>query len=266
MAHHAGRTLACRPSTSRTAPSSDLLAHVAERQARHRAGDRGPTTFSPSAQLGVPARAHGRPRARAPRAAGSPARGSAAARSAPGRGSSPCVNETARSTRPASAGRTRSSISRPKRGVPASIRRRSSSSTSPSALVRVEHLAGRHAVVARRDALALAEHDRRRVLLGLDLALRREAGAQQLRAHDLAELGLGQEQEVVVAATQDDERRDHARLRGQQQRLAALSGGERRDLVRDHALEEVGRVRAGDADERARPAVGACRTGASPRI
>src|SRR5581483_4428134 len=61
----------------------------------------------------------------------------------------------------------------------------------------VEHLHRRTAVVAIRDAVALApEHDRRDVLLRLDLALRSEAHAEELRAQHLAELGLRQEQHV----------------------------------------------------------------------
>ena len=59
----------------------------------------------------------------------------------------------------------------------------------------------------------LAEDDRRGVLLELDLAAsRRCASASGEREHGVAELGLGQEQEVVLAAAPDDERRDHARL------------------------------------------------------
>ena len=46
--------------------------------------------------------------------------------------------------------------------------------------------------------LAVAEDDRRRVLLGLDLALGREPRAQERRAHRLAEPRLGEQQEVVV--------------------------------------------------------------------
>ena len=112
----------------------------------------------------------------------------------------------------------------------------------------VEHLRGRLAVVARRNPLA-AEDDVRGVLLRLDLGLRREAGAEQLGPDALAELGLGQEQEVLVPAPQHDERRDHARLRGQQQRLARLAGPERGDVVREHPVEVLLGAGAGDADE-----------------
>ena len=59
-----------------------------------------------------------------------------------------------------------------------------------------------------RQPLGVAEDEQRRVLLELDLALRREARAQQLRPHDLAELRLGQEQEVLRAAAPDAQRRD----------------------------------------------------------
>jgi hypothetical protein len=91
------------------------------------------------------------------------------------------------------------------------------------------------------------------VLLRLDLRPRREAHAEQLGAHALAELGLGEQQEVVVGASQDAKRGDHARLRRQQQRLAARPCGERLDVVREHPLEVVRRVRACDADERSGP-------------
>jgi hypothetical protein len=87
------------------------------------------------------------------------------------------------------------------------------------------------------------------VLLGLDLGLRREAHAHEFRAHALAELRFGEHQEVVVRATQHPQGRDDARLRGQQQRLAALADLERLDVVRDHALEVVGGVGTGDANE-----------------
>ena len=60
--------------------------------------------------------------------------------------------------------------------------------------------------------------------------------------------GSVRSEEVVVAAPPDDERRDHARLRGQQQRRARLAGRERLDVVRDHPLQVVGRVRPRDAE------------------
>ena len=87
------------------------------------------------------------------------------------------------------------------------------------------------------------------MLLRLDLALGAQAHPRELRAHDVAESRLGQEQEVVLCAAQHDERRDHARLGGEQQRRARVAGRERLDVVRDHALQVVGRVRPGDANE-----------------
>ena len=71
-------------------------------------------------------------------------------------------------------------------------------------------------------------------------------------ANDLAELGLGQEQEVVLAAAPDEERRDHAALRRQDQRLARLG---REDVVRDDPLQQVGGVGPLDPDVGARPDV-----------
>ncbi len=92
----------------------------------------------------------------------------------------------------------------------------------------------------------------RDVLLGLDLALRREAHAEQSRAHALAGAGLGQEQEVFDVPSQHDDRRDHARLRRQQQRLARIADRELLDVVREHRLEECLRTRAAHGHEVAR--------------
>ena len=75
------------------------------------------------------------------------------------------------------------------------------------------------------------------VLLELDLGLRREAGAEQLGPDALAELGLGQEQEVLVPAPQHDERRDHARLR----RSAAAPRTTRRARARRRRSRASGR-------------------------
>ncbi len=61
------------------------------------------------------------------------------------------------------------------------------------------------------------------MLLRLDLAARPQAHARKQRSHGLAELGLRQEQEVLVAAAPHYERRDHTSLRGQQQRRAPLA-------------------------------------------
>ena len=46
--------------------------------------------------------------------------------------------------------------------------------------------------------------------------LRGEPRAEELLAHDRAELGLGQEEEVGLRAAQNAERRDHAGLRREQ--------------------------------------------------
>ena len=116
----------------------------------------------------------------------------------------------------------------------------------------VEHLDGGHAVVASRNPLGVAEDDRRGVLLRLDLALGGDPHPGQVRAHRLAELGLGEEQEVVLAAAPDEERRDHAGLRRQQQRLAASAG---EHVVRHHPLEEVRAPRALHAHVGARTGV-----------
>jgi hypothetical protein len=95
---------------------------------------------------------------------------------------------------------------------------------------------------------ARAQDDDGPVLLRLDRALRREAGAQELANEPLAGKGLGQEQEVVLPAAHDDERRDDPRLRRQEQRRARLPGCERLDVVRDHAVEVRGRVRPSHGD------------------
>jgi hypothetical protein len=87
------------------------------------------------------------------------------------------------------------------------------------------------------------------VVLRLDVDLRREAGACELRAHDVAELGLRQHEEVVARAADDPERRDDPRLRRQQQRVAVLVRG---DVVRDHPLQEVLRVGPRHAEVRTR--------------
>src|SRR5205085_3634472 len=97
-----------------------------------------------------------------------------------------------------------------------------------------------------------AEDEPRIVFLRLDLRLRREAEAQQLVPDALAELGFGEDEVVVLIAPQHAERRDHARLRGQQQRVAGLTDRERLDVVRDHPLQVLARIGTGDANERAR--------------
>jgi hypothetical protein len=87
------------------------------------------------------------------------------------------------------------------------------------------------------------------VLLGFDLDLRREPGAKQCRPHRLAQAGLGEQEEVIGRTAHDDDWRDHAGLRRQEQRLA----GSECDVVREHALQEVLCVGACNANELARP-------------
>ena len=90
------------------------------------------------------------------------------------------------------------------------------------------------------------------MLLRLDLRLRREAHAYELALDRVAELRFRREQEVVFRATEHAQRRDHPRLRREQQRVARTAGLERLDVVRDHALQVVGGVRSRDAEERPR--------------
>jgi len=90
------------------------------------------------------------------------------------------------------------------------------------------------------------------VLLDRDLALRREAGADEGRAQGVPEARRRQEQEVVRIAPVDDERSDHPGLRRQEQCVTRVAGIEPLHVVRDHRLE-VGRgVRASHAHEVAR--------------
>jgi hypothetical protein len=116
----------------------------------------------------------------------------------------------------------------------------------------VEHLDRRNSVVGGGNPVGTAEDDRRGVLLGLDLALGGEAHPRHVSANGLAELGLGQEQEVVFAAPPHEKRRDHAALRRQDQRLAGLA---LEHVVRDDPLQEIGGVGPADPDEGARPDV-----------
>jgi hypothetical protein len=84
------------------------------------------------------------------------------------------------------------------------------------------------------------------VRLDLDLALRREPGAQQRRGNRLRQLGLGEQQERLGPFAHHAQRRDDAALRRQQQGLAGLTRLERHDLVGDHPLEKVDRLGARD--------------------
>ncbi len=99
----------------------------------------------------------------------------------------------------------------------------------------------------RRDPVP-AEDECRRVLLELDLALRTQAHPHEQRAHRLAELRLREQQEVLLAAAPHDERSDDPRLRGQQQRGACLADLQGLDVIRDHPLQVVARVRSRNAE------------------
>ena len=116
----------------------------------------------------------------------------------------------------------------------------------------VEHLDRRHPVVGIRDPVRLAEDDRGRVLLDLDVALGREAGAEKRGAHSFAEARLGQQEKVLHAAPPHGQRRDHARLRREEQRFARVADRELLDVVRDHRLEVRLGIRPPHADEVAR--------------
>jgi hypothetical protein len=112
----------------------------------------------------------------------------------------------------------------------------------------VQDLDGGDAVLVVRDAFALAEDEHGRVRFRLELDLGREAHAEQRRAHDVPEPFLGQQEIVLLATLHDDQRSDHPGLRRQQQR------GARRllDVVRDHSLEEILRIRSADGNVLAR--------------
>src|SRR5262249_59339811 len=76
---------------------------------------------------------------------------------------------------------------------------------------RVEHLPGRPAIVGRRNSVTRAEYDYGVVLLGLDLALRSEARADERCLQTTAQSRLREEEEVVDAAPEHDERGADAR-------------------------------------------------------
>src|SRR5262249_10699270 len=90
----------------------------------------------------------------------------------------------------------------------------------PSA--RGEHLA-RAGPVGDEAFVGTTEDEQRLVFLRVDLAPCSEAEAQELRAYPVAEPRLRENEEVHVAAAPHDERRDHARLRRQQQRRTRLA-------------------------------------------
>ena len=92
------------------------------------------------------------------------------------------------------------------------------------------------------------EHENGIVRLGLDLHLGREANAAQLAGEPLPQPGLGREQVVVDLPAQHDHRCDHAGLRCEQERLTGLAEIDRH-VLREHALQKLLGVRAGDTHE-----------------
>ena len=94
------------------------------------------------------------------------------------------------------------------------------------------------------------------MLLRLDLALGGEPPAQQGPAHRIAELGLGEKQEVVLAAPPDAQRSDQPPLRREQEGVDEIVA---RHVVRQEPLQEILRVRPGDAHVRARAEGDPCR-------
>ena len=118
---------------------------------------------------------------------------------------------------------------------------------------RAEHLDCPLAVLVRRNpAFGRPEDDEGLVLDLLDLALRGEAHPRELARDDLAQLRLGQQEEVVLLAPGNPHGRDQPRLRRQQQRVTGAADRNRRDAVREHALQVVLRLGAGHAHVRAR--------------
>jgi hypothetical protein len=79
-------------------------------------------------------------------------------------------------------------------------------------------LAGPNYVLWHRHA-----HLHKDVLLRLDLAARSKAHPREERSHGLAELGLGQHEEVVVPPAPHDDGCDHARLRGEKERRTGVA-------------------------------------------
>ena len=154
----------------------------------------------------------------------------------------------ARSSSPASAGSTRSSISRPQRGVPARIRIRSSSS-SPTAAppwLGVEQLDRRDAVVGVRDAPSACRRARR----WRRAARARSCSGGEARAQKRRLRALPPSSGSVSSRKSSAPRRSTtsgAITRAFAVRSSAshaLADTERLDVVRDHALQVVGGIRA----------------------
>ena len=164
----------------------------------------------------------------------------------------------ARSSRPASAGSTRSSISRPEARRPRTDAQELELVVVRSSARRrvVEHLDRRHAVVGSRNAARSRRGRRSTSCCSCSIshfaANRERTSVDRTRSPSS---GSVRRRKSSAPRRQDDERRDHPRLRGEEQRLARVADPERLDVVREHALE-VGRgVRAAHADERPRAGV-----------
>jgi len=102
--------------------------------------------------------------------------------------------------------------------------------------------------VIRRSGRRLSEHEHGVVWFRLDLDLGCESEVPELGDEPLGETAVGGEEVVVDSPAKHGHGRDHAGLRGEQQRLAGLTGVDG-DVLRQHPLQEVLRVRPDDADE-----------------
>jgi len=85
--------------------------------------------------------------------------------------------------------------------------------------------------------------------LARDLAPHREPGAKKRGTDALTEALLRQEQEVVHASPQHDQRSDDASLRREEKGLARVADGQRLDVVRNHRLQVWLRVGTRHPDE-----------------
>ena len=131
----------------------------------------------------------------------------------------------------------------------ATPRRRAGEDPEPLELVRrrsgrrsglgVEQLGGGHAVVGGGIALraAAAEDDVEVCSSRSIVALRREAGAEQLACDALAKRRLGQREEVVRAAAQTTSGAISRAFGVSSSASHDPPGAERRDVVRDHPVE-----------------------------
>ena len=74
------------------------------------------------------------------------------------------------------------------------------------------------------------------MLFRLDLTLARESRAEQGGPHDVTELGLGQQQEVLRPPAPDAQRRDQPALRRQKQSVDQFRGLKLEAYSGDYAL------------------------------